>query len=49
MNFLFVTFKQIAVLFRDKAIIFFQVLGAFLLPIKPLLVLMIMMIAIIYR
>lgn len=46
MNFLFITFKQIVALFRDKSIIFFQVLGAFLLPIKPLLVLMIMMIAI---
>ncbi|MCZ2338184.1 MAG: phage holin family protein [Chitinophagales bacterium] len=45
MNFLFVTFKQIAALFKDNAISLFKVVGAFLLPIKPLIVLMVMMIA----
>ncbi len=45
MNFLFVTFKQIAALFKDNEMSLFKVVGDFLLPIKPLIVLMVMMIA----
>lgn len=46
MKFLFLTFKQIYDLIKTEIGVLLNVIGAFLLPIKPLIVLMVMMIVI---
>jgi phage-related holin len=46
MNYLINNFKGIYDLFKSEALLLIQIIGAFILPIKPLIILMIMMIGI---